>query len=370
MNIVIDGNAFLNVATSIVKNILAQNRSIGERYYVGDLIDHDKYILKEASKNEFRKFSLNYLGSIFAPFKENIESVFIVFDSRSWRREFIKDNAIEFDSEDFEYKGKRKYDEKSYLFFDYFQEDIMPKLVEEYGVITSRLPGAEGDDLIAYICEAIPNEDICIWTVDKDLIQLVERKNRKVILIMPKMMTKYKKVYTTDDFDEIVEQKVDLFNLDISAIDNSAVVNILSSLLSKEYQHFKIDATFEIIQKILAGDPSDTIPRLHSKLTASKVNKVIEKVKETFDWHDVKNLIDLDDSKFTNALVNIICDVLKIKDSGESGMILNNYRRNRTLMRLNTSFFPVELVKQIKESLDLTDRRRFSYFKFKKNYKS
>ncbi len=76
MNIVIDGNAFLNVAVSIVKNILSTNKSIGEKYYVSDLWSTDKFMLKQASKDAFKSFSLNYLGSIFAPFKENISSVF------------------------------------------------------------------------------------------------------------------------------------------------------------------------------------------------------------------------------------------------------------------------------------------------------
>jgi hypothetical protein len=85
MNLVIDGNAFLNVATSIVKNILLSDKRVGEKYYVNDLTDDDKYILKQASKDSFRSFSLNYLGSILAPFKDNITSVFFVFDSKSWR---------------------------------------------------------------------------------------------------------------------------------------------------------------------------------------------------------------------------------------------------------------------------------------------
>ena len=38
MNIVIDGNAFLNVAVSIVKNILSADKRIGEKYYVSDLL--------------------------------------------------------------------------------------------------------------------------------------------------------------------------------------------------------------------------------------------------------------------------------------------------------------------------------------------
>lgn len=369
MNILIDGNAFLNVSTSIVKNILANDRSIGERYYVNDLLSDDKFILKQASKDQFKKFSLNYLGSIFAPFKENIDSVFIVFDSKSWRKQFIKDHVDEHGEGDFVYKGNRKYDDKSYLFFDYFQTEILPQLVEEYGVITSRVHGAEGDDLIAYICENV-KDDICIWSVDKDLTQLLESKDRKVILMMPKMMTKFKKIYTTETFDTIEKKTVDLFDFDLGSVDNSAIVNVLNDLISKDYHHYRIDPTFDILTKILAGDSSDNIPRVHEKMTASKVNKAIDRIRETTDWSSIKDRVDSGDPEFISLLANVTCIILKIVDLGESQTILNNLNRNRTLIRLSTAVMPVEIVESMQNSMNLKDRKKFNYFRFKKNYKS
>jgi 5'-3' exonuclease len=369
MNIVIDGNAFLNVSTSIVKNILANDKSVGEKYYVNDLLSDDKFMLKQASKDQFRKFSLNYLGSIFAPFKENISSVFIVFDSRSWRKQFIKDHFDEHGEGDFAYKGSRKYDDKSYLFFEYFQNELLPDLVEEYGVITARVHGAEGDDLIAYLCENV-KEDICIWSVDKDMTQLLETGERKVILLMPKQQTKFKKIYTTTDFDNIEKKDVDLFNMELDSIDNSAVINVLNDLITKDYKHFRIDPAEDILLKILAGDSSDTIPRVHPRLTPGKVAKTVELIRETVDWNDIKNLVDMGDPEFMTFMNKVICDVLKISDPGESLTIQNNVSRNRRLIRLSTKVFPPEILEAITGSMNLNERRRFNYFKFKKNYKS
>ena len=51
MNLIIDGNAFLNVAVSIAKNILANDKRVGEKYYVSDLLNDDKFMLKQASKD-------------------------------------------------------------------------------------------------------------------------------------------------------------------------------------------------------------------------------------------------------------------------------------------------------------------------------
>jgi hypothetical protein len=368
MNLVIDGNAFLNVASSIVKNILLQDKRIGEKYYVSDLTDDDKFILKQASKDSFRSFSLNYFGSILAPFKDNISSVFFVFDSKSWRRQYIKEH-FEFHGEgDFAYKGKRTYDEKIYLFFDYFQQEILPSLAEEYGVIHNRVLGAEGDDLIAYICENI-QEDICIWSVDKDLIQLLESEKRKVILITPKMMTKFKKIYTTEDFDKIEPKPVDLFNLEMSAIDNTSVINVLHDLTKKDYKHFPVDPTLEILTKFLGGDSSDNIPRIHPKMTASKVTRTLDRLKEQCEWNSIKPAIDSNDPVFTDLLINIICESLKINDPGERQTIQNNLGRNKTIIRLHTNVLPIKLRSDIIQAVRLENRRRFDYVKFKKNYK-
>lgn len=369
MNIVIDGNAFLNVAASIVKNILFKDKRVGDKYYVANILEDDVFMLKQASKDTFRSFSVNYFGSILAPFRDNITSVFFVFDSKSWRKKYIHEHFEIHEEDEFAYKGQRKYDDKLYLFFEYFQNEILNHISEEYGVVVNRVPGAEGDDLIAYICEHL-KEDICIWSVDKDLTQLLESDDRKVIMIMPKQMTKYKKIYTTDTFDIVKEPEVDLFNFDITNIDNSAITNIIHDLTQKDYLHIQIDPTFEILTKFLAGDSGDNIPRVHIKMTPTKVTKVIDTLKEKVDWANVKSMIDHDDPELMNQLRIVICDILKIKDPDEWKATENNLNLNKKIIRLNSKFFPDEVLEAIGNSVQLNDRRKFNYYKFKKNYKN
>lgn len=369
MNLIIDGNAFLNVSASIVKNILVKNKGIGEKYYVSDLLNDDKFMLKQTSKDTFKSFSINYFGSILAPFKENISSVFFVFDSKSWRKQYIKDHFETHGEGDFSYKGQRKYDDKIYLFFEYFQSEILTSISEEYGIVVNRVPGAEGDDLIAYICENLL-EDICIWSVDKDLTQLLESNNRKVILMMPKQMTKYKKIYTTEDFGKVQETEIDLFNFDVETINNSAVFNIINDLTQKDYIHLTVDPTLDILTKCLAGDSSDNIPRIHPKMTPAKVTKIIDQLRETYDWKSITSLIDSGDQGLIDKLREVTCDVLKIKEPCEWQTTENNLNRNKTLIRLNTAVFPTDVLDSIKRSIDLSVRRKFNYYKFKKNYKN
>jgi 5'-3' exonuclease len=370
MNLIIDGNAFLNVAISIVKTILKNDIRVGETYYVSDLMEDDKFMLKHVSKDTFRNFSVNYLGSILAPFKDNISSVFFVFDSKSWRKKYIKDHFEIHGEGDFSYKGNRKYDDKMYLFFDYFQNEILHAIANEYGIVVSRAVGAEGDDIIAYICENL-NDDICIWTVDKDMTQLVEATNRRIMVIMPKQMTKYKKLYTSPGINDVqtTPKEFDILNFDYSSISNATVSNIVHDLTRKDYQHFEVDVTNDLLTKFLAGDVSDNIPRVHPKMTAAKVTKSVESIREEFRSDNIIALIDSGDSRIISRLNDIACDSLKIKDPDERQMILNKLNRNKTIIRLHTSLFPADVLEAIKQSVDLTSRRRFDYFKFKKNYK-
>jgi hypothetical protein len=60
MNIVIDGNAFLNVSASIVKNMLHNDKRIGEKYFVSDLLDDSKFVLTDYTWNTkypYKKYS-------------------------------------------------------------------------------------------------------------------------------------------------------------------------------------------------------------------------------------------------------------------------------------------------------------------------
>ena len=368
MNILIDGNAFLNVAASIVKNILLKDRRVGEKYWVSDLLDENLVTLKQVSKDTFRSFSVNYLGSIFAPFKDNISSVFFVFDSKSWRKQFIKDHFQEHGEGDFSYKGNRKHEDNLHLFFEYFQTEILQAISDEYGIVVNRVQGAEGDDLIAYICENL-NEDICIWSVDKDLTQLLESGERRIIMMMPKQMTKFKKIYTTADFDKIEKKPVDIFNFGMDQINNATLVNIIRDLTLKDYQHITIDPAVDVLTKIIGGDQSDKIPRIHPKMTASKVSKSLELILEKYSNSQILNLIDSGDEVFSTSINDITCEVLKMKDPDERQTLQNNISRNKTLIRLNTAMFPTDILESIKNSINISSRRKFNYYKFKKNYK-
>lgn len=367
MVLIIDGNAFLNVCISITKSITSNEKRIGEKYYIEDLLNENSYILKESVRITFRNFCFNYLSSLFSIIGNSLDSVNIVFDSMSWRKEYIKRffNIKEFKTEaspsKFDYKGKRKYDEFNYLFFEYFSNIIIPVLQKEVGINFYKFKGIEGEDIIAYLCNII-NKDILIYSVDKDLIQLVSNKNKNIILITPKQMSRSKKVYVPlnlykKSFNE------DFFSLDEDQILGSDFEKILNSLKNKEYQEIKIDSVKELINKILGGDKSDNISKIY-KITPKKIEFIYSKLYEKFG-DQILHKIDTLNEEFIDFILNIISQINKINDKDKLNEIREHLIFNIKIIRLSENMLPDDLRNDL---LKFFSNFNESYLKF--NYKN
>jgi len=353
MDLIIDGNAFINVAISVTKNVTLKDKRTGEAYYVNDLFNDGSFILKEHVRLSFRNFCFTYFNSLIAPIGNNLGRVHFVFDSKSWRKEYI---SSFFESSDFKttsaptefsYKGKRKYDEFQYLFFDYFQQIIIPALNEKCGVNYYRLKGTEGDDIIAYLCEVL-DEDILIYSVDQDLKQLVGRSDKNVLLIVPKQMSKTKKLFLSDRvIPTVAEDELnDFFSLNETHIGGSTVEKVVKYLKNKDYAEHYIDPTEEVLSKVLLGDKSDNIPKLIN-LTPSKSKKIFSVITEKFKDSILDRLDGLDED-LINELVNEIIKVNKLKDFDKIEETREHLLFNIKIIRLSSKVFPDD----IRESLE------------------
>ena len=362
MNIVIDGNAFLNVSTSIVKNMIQNDKRIGEKYYVTDLLDDSKFTLKDQAAQTFKKFVLNYFSSIISPFKGGVGAVYFVFDSKSWRKQYIKDYFKKEETDPtFTYKGNRKYDDKIYLFFELFQNEILLDL-KEMGAVSARVQGAEGDDLIAHIVDSLPG-DICIWSVDKDLIQLLENKNRSVILTTPKMMTKNKRLFVSTV--KRLEEKIDIFNLDNSSVNNSTINEVTKELINRDFVKYEVDPTQELITKILGGDDSDSIPRVHPKMTKSKVEALIIKLKES-GWEELLPKIRKTDSEIVDKIVKLASTELKLNTEETQDQFKKALLFNIKIICLSVNQVPEHISELIQEAFNFNQSKKFDVSAFKK----
>ena len=363
MNYLIDGNAYINVAVNVVKKILSKDRSIGDEYYMPDIFNEGRYMLKETSRIKFRDFCLNYLTSLISPVYNEVDEVHIVFDSKSWRKKYVKEHfqQEEFTDSEFEYKSGRKSD-MIHLFFEYFQSEIQPHLEKKSGINFYRIEGMEGDDLIALLHER-SNKNTAIYTVDKDMIQLVNNSSSYTFLVMPKMMTRHKKlIYTEKQASDSIKVN-DFFSLEETDISNG-LDNILTKFEKKGYKRFNVDPTVELLTKIFGGDKSDSIPRIH-KMTPSKVKKITNYLLEMYP-DDLISRIDnsLNDESILDECVSKMIEINKIKDQDTIVSLKDSLKLNIRLMRLSTKMIPTE-VKQNAYSLikENVSNRKFNFSK-------
>ena len=353
MELIIDGNAFINVAMSVTKSMDAINHRTEVIYYTKDLFK-DEYRLLERFENKFRDFSLIYLNSMLAPLGSNLSGVHIVFDSPSWRKKYIESffEKTEFTKSgpvEFTYKSGRKYDDYQYLFFNYFYQKLIPAL-EKCKVQWYSATGAEGDDIIAHLCETIPN-DIMIYSVDKDLKQLVSSIDKNIILIMPKQQSPHKKIFVSSNGLLIHESKVenDFFSLDEMKPATSPVESIISSFVNKDYVKYETGQIVEIFNKICLGDKSDKIPKIF-KMSPIKVEKIINSLLEEFG-DDLLSKLDSLNEEFITYFVDQIVIVNKITDPVKIGELREHLVFNIKITRLASSVFPEELQNNLKKLL-------------------
>lgn len=369
MDLIIDGNAFINVAISVTKAQTSRDKRSLDAYWVNDLFNDGGFILKDNVRIAFRNFCFTYLNSLIAPIASNPEKVHIVFDSKSWRKEFtenffkIGDFSTTSAPAEFKYKGTRKYDEHQYLFFDYFQQVLMPALYEKSGINQYRFKDTEGDDIIAYLCENL-DTDILIYSVDQDLKQLTGNKDKNVLLITPKQMAKTKRLFVPENLVPTAadDETDNFFSLNDSHISGATIEKTISNLVNKDFVEHKVDFITETLSKIFLGDKSDNIPKI-TGITPVKSAKLIAQLTEKFGDSVINELDDLSDD-ILDELVEGIQTLNKIKDQDKLNEIRENVVLNIRLIRLSTKVFPEEIRDTIEEAFRNTTLTSFNYREF------
>ena len=348
MDLIIDGNAFINVAISVTKTQTARDKRTDETYYVNDLFNDGGFILKEHVRLVFRNFCFTYLNSLIAPIGPTLDRVHFVFDSKSWRKEYTTNFFERSDFKtssaptEFAYKGNRRYDDHQYLFFDYFQQVIISALNEKCGVNYYRFKSTEGDDIIAYLCEK-SDRDVLIYSVDQDLKQLVGIADKNVMLIVPKQMSKTKKIFvpTTLIPDKAEDEIDDFFSLSESHISGSSTDKVIRAFKNKDFAEQGVNLTDEVLNKVLLGDKSDNIPKI-TGVSPSKANKVITAL-TTLHGEKLISLLDELDEEFILSFIKEISIVNKLKDQDKIDELREHLIFNIKIIRLSTKVFPEEI---------------------------
>ena len=369
MDLIIDGNAFINVAISVTKSQSARDKRTGDAYYVNDLFNDSGFILKEHVRISFRNFCFTYLNSLITPISSHPQRVHIVFDSASWRKEytneFFKNSDFKTTSAptEFKYKGNRKYDDHQYLFFEYFQNVLMPAMAERTGINQYKFKGTEGDDIIAYLCDILKC-DILIYTVDQDIKQTTGTPDKNVLVITPKQMAKHKRLFRSVQLiPTAANEEIDnFFSLSDDHITGASIEKTISNLLNKDYVEYTVDLVDDVLSKILLGDKSDNIPKITS-VSPAKAKKVILAVHEKYGDGVISRIDDLDD-EVINGIVSEIQIVNKIKDQDKIDEIREHLLFNIKLIRLSIKVFPDEIRDALIEFFESYQMTNFSSREF------
>lgn len=364
MILVIDGNAILNVITNVVIYGIRGNSNFDLSYInVGGRI-----ILKDSSKQFFRNSMLKYLTSIITPFGRRLDEIYFAFDSVSWRKFYINKHFERHpDMAEFAYKGHKKDDEykrELFMFFSYFNEEILPELLALDGIHTIKVKGAEGDDVLAVLNDILPGDKI-LWTVDSDINQLVSYANGFTIVIGPKNKGKLRRLVLPHGYD----RNACLIDFDV---DNFGICQLAKYLVAeKEYEITVVEPNSFIMRKILVGDPkSDNIPSVLVRIsptgrrmgiTEAKADKILSAVESKFPVCEWMSKIDANDTDFISEVIRATVEATSA-NSREKEEITAALNLNRRVIRLSPNVIPAEIVKMITYKYSILDRsKRFSY---------
>ena len=216
------------------------------------------------------------------------------------------------------YKANRRQDMNEYKYESYlYQKSRVKQYLEEIFVRQVEMVSNEADDLIAYYCKISKDEDIIIFSADKDLTQLI---SERVTIYSPISKQYYK------NGDMITINKVDI-------------------------PHYNV-----LLTKIFTGDTSENISGIEG-LGEKTLIKYFPQVQEK--PCTIEEILDcarnIPQKKPIKTLVNLLEGKTKSTIFGEQF-----YTTNKTIVDLGNPLITddgKELVEQIlTDSIDPTDR--------------
>lgn len=336
INMIYDGNNFCFKAISVYKGIGGKKL----------------FRLKE-EKDQFLKILATNFISEFNRFKEIINKVVVVVDSKSWRYNYYPD-----------YKGKRKRDPnvnwENYTKLVHYFYGILHK----YGVIVSRVDGAEGDDLIFAWSDFFfkHGQNSVILSMDRDITQNVRYENGKFVVVYDNT---YSKLFAPKNFfndvNSLPTQSVvkDIFSINdfVNSKEELSddIRKIFKNLMKTKVLPTIVDVDEFIFKKILVGDKGDNI---YSPYIIEKNNKkygIGEKKSETImsEYRASNGNFTTDDTIDKNSLMDL-AEIIRVNmklDRTLKDEVYDGLKRNIKLMVLDGKQIPKQLLVDMNKNI-------------------
>jgi 5'-3' exonuclease len=286
-------------------------------------------------------------------FEGLIDKIVWTVDSRSWRKDFYPDA---------DYKGNRKQDSSiNWENFSKVSDDFIKILISK-GVITSKVDGAEGDDLMyAWNAESLANgKSVIMFTGDRDIVQLVNKSPNgcHTILFSPA----HKKLYTYQGFSEWMNsdevESTDIFDMmKVSVSPENQSKKLLQSLVKKKkVTILEVDPEEFRFAKVLTGDSGDNVSPaywyvLNGRRYGISDRKATEIISEFKHKHGTLSHMYLYNTELITDLANIIIRVTKAKHMSRE-QIIANIRSNVNLMVLSAESIPEGILDEMFKSVE------------------
>lgn len=300
----------------------------------------------------------------------NPSRVIFAVDDKSWRKCIkIEENEG--------YKGHRKHSDSINWDNIFAILDEFLEIVENHGMIVTKIKSAEADDIIAlWRDELLYNQEQHVIAIsgDEDIRQLVKshitKSGKKIFstVFNPFMQGKNaaRKLYVPEgEFIEWLntEDVVDIWNMSASIdIDKGDFRRIRDT---EKVRIEEVNGNLIAMRKVFCGDDGDNIPAMYTwmsetangtpkelRLTNSKFEKILEDLQNTPD--EIINHNTLLERKD-----KIFASIKKISKQTPNFKIEDRLNRQIKLVVLDKTLFPTSILTEfdeLKESLLLKDR--------------
>lgn len=300
----------------------------------------------------------------------NPSRVIFAVDDKSWRKCIkIEENEG--------YKGHRKHSDSINWDNIFAILDEFLEIVENHGMIVTKIKSAEADDIIAlWRDELLYNQEQHVIAIsgDEDIRQLVKshitKSGKKIFstVFNPFMQGKNaaRKLYVPEgEFIEWLntEDVVDIWNMSASIdIDKGDFRRIRDT---EKVRIEEVNGNLIAMRKVFCGDDGDNIPAMYTwmsetangtpkelRLTNSKFEKILEDLQNTPD--EIINHNTLLERKD-----KIFAAIKKISKQTPNFKIEDRLNRQIKLVVLDKTLFPTSILTEfdeLKESLLLKDR--------------
>lgn len=287
--------------------------------------------------------------------------VVFCIDSKSWRREFYpkyKESRMKPENQQMDPATKEKFYE---LMVEFCQ------LIKSVGIIVSRIPGAEGDDLLfrwANYFKASGSNTVLI-SGDSDMAQVATNSIEPWIITWNNN-SKHNKIYTAWNWREnwLHNTANSIFEFSVADDREEMLKMVRTHALNIEQTH----SQDLVLRKILLGDDGDDVPAVWSfikknkkmedkevRVTLKPTNQIIEHIKTECKLTIDTLMSKWGDPQFMDYLAGVILRVMgDVDGSAERLKVIDNLYRNAKLVWLTEASLPLNLVSSIDEHINLS----------------